>query len=376
MNILNVNMSIDSVRGGGTAERTVQQSVALVALGHNCKILTLDLGVTQDRKNELKNVELILVPCLWRRFYIPTPSFRLINSAIREADVIHLMGHWTLINAIAYYYINRLKKKYVVCPAGALQIFGRSAFMKRMFNLLVGKRIIKCADAHVAIVKDEISQFEAYGVEASKVCLIPNGISLQSDSPKIDIRKKLRIGLNPYLLFMGRLNIIKGPDLLLEAFWIIKDEFPEVNLVFAGPDEGMLLELQRYCQVKQLSNRVYFVGHIGGDDKNSLFKESSIVVIPSRQEAMSIVVLEAATFKVPVVLTDKCGLNELAEMSAAVIVKPTAVSLARGLSLVLSSEDKGARLAKSLFQYVDANYRWDMIAKKMESLFLRTQRSV
>ena len=67
------------------------------------------------------------------------------------------MSHWTPINILAYVLIRFYRKPYVVCPAGALPIFGRSKLFKRFYNKIVGKRIIKNADGCIAVTPDEIS---------------------------------------------------------------------------------------------------------------------------------------------------------------------------------------------------------------------------
>ena len=88
LKILNVNMSIDPIEGGGTAERTFQMSRQLAKAGVDCTILTLDLGLTAARREGLGSVELIALPCLNRRFYLPQVSIGRIKSIVAKADII------------------------------------------------------------------------------------------------------------------------------------------------------------------------------------------------------------------------------------------------------------------------------------------------
>ena len=134
MRLLNVNMSLDAVTGGGTAERAFQVSRALVRAGAECTILTTDVGIEPLRLQSLNGVEVVSLPCLMKRFYIPAVSFRRIMSIVSESDVIELMNHWTLLNALVYKAARRLNKPYIVCPAGALPIFGRSKLLKKLYN--------------------------------------------------------------------------------------------------------------------------------------------------------------------------------------------------------------------------------------------------
>ena len=372
MKILSINASIDPVTGGGTAERTVQMSRALSAKGHICSVLTLDLGITQSRRHELSQSKLILLPCIWKRFYLPRPKFSVISTAIQNADIVHLMGHWTIINAVAYYYLRKHNKAYAVCPAGALPTFGRSRLLKKIFNILIGARIVKNANACIAIGKNEIDHYEAYGVSSSSITHVPNGVtSLVRDQAASDIYTKLNLPRAPYILYLGRLNPIKGTDLLIEAFDLIKNQFPRHQLVIAGPDEGMKNSLTIRGQALGISSRIHFVGHVMGADKSELLIQAELMVIPSRQEAMSIVVLEAGLANIPIVITDQCGLNDLQDLNAAIVVEVSSVKIAQGMIQALSNREYALKIANNLNEYITANFLWEGIALRLETLFTK-----
>ena len=151
MKILNVNHLLDPVTGGGTAERTFQMSRVLVKAGVNCSILTTNIGLTTERMKALQGVEVIALHCLSKRFYIPRFSYRKIRKLVESVDIVHLMGHWTFLNALVYFIAGRLGKPYVVCPAGALPIYGRSRVFKAIYNYFVGKKIMDNAAGYIAI---------------------------------------------------------------------------------------------------------------------------------------------------------------------------------------------------------------------------------
>jgi len=369
--ILNINMSIDPIRGGGTAERTVQMSRALANNGHQCTILTLDLGITDARKSELNNVKIVALPCLVKRFYIPRLNFFKTSQLINESDIIHLMGHWTILNAVAYYYIRKHKKKYVVCPAGALPLFGRSKLLKKIYNAIIGKKIIQNANAHIVIAKDEIAHYASYGVSENKIVWIPNGIDQTSFQFQNDqlFREKFGIGSSPFILFIGRLNLIKGPDLLVEAFGKIKNNFPDIDLVIAGPDEGLFPLLKRLVSQYQIDSRVHFIGHVSGETKSQALHAALLMAIPSRQEAMSIVVLEAGVVGLPALITDQCGLNYLENINSAIITKATVESICDGLNKAMNDRENLKLLGKNLKEHVSENYLWPSIVKKFEILY-------
>jgi len=285
---------------------------------------------------------------------------------VNDADIIHVMGHWTLINALVYYAARRLKKPYVVCPAGALPLYGRSQLLKKLYNFFVGRNIIRNADACIAIASNEMSHFKNYGVDADKIHFIPNGINGDDfkSGDENAFRSKYNIGSHPFILFMGRLNHIKGPDLLLRAFCEAREGLADYHLVFAGPDGGMRAELDNLYKQFSSGNKVHFVGYLGGPDKIAAYKEAEVLVIPSRQEAMSIVVLEAGISGKPVLITDRCGFNDIAAVNGGVVVPASVQGIQKGLVEILKDAEKRRSMGRSLKKYVENNFTWKIAVEK------------
>lgn len=371
MRVLNVNMSLDLVHGGGTAERTYQISRTLVVAGAECDLLILNLGLTAKQLKVLERVRVFALPCINKRFYVPWVSPRQLREIVEGVDVVHLMGHWTMVNAVVYLFARYLNKPYVVCPAGALPIYGRSRLLKRIYNRLIGKRIVKDADGHVAIVEAEAPLFEAYGVSAKRVVVIPNGIS-EADFPEsdgTDFRTGYRLGDHPFALFVGRLSHIKGPDLLLRAFSEARGELRDHHLVFVGPDDGMLPELEDAAARLGVEDRVHFAGFLGGTDKADAYRAADLLVIPSRQEAMSIVVLEAGITSTPVLLTDRCGFAEVEEVGGGKVVPASVEGLRGGLVELFRDPDALEAMGANLKEMVGTRFSWDSATEKYLALY-------
>ena len=100
MRILNVNATLDPVTGGGTAERTIQMSRALRTAGVDCSILTTNIGLSVDSALGLDGVYVTAFRCLSQRYFIPLARYKTIKRVVEGADVVHLMGHWTVLNAL------------------------------------------------------------------------------------------------------------------------------------------------------------------------------------------------------------------------------------------------------------------------------------
>lgn len=373
MKVLNVCANFDPVTGGGEAERSLQMSKFLLSAGEDSKILTVDTGLSEQRKNAIGADRIVSLPCMFKRFYIPRVSLKHIQQVVDAADVIHLIGHWTVLNALTYGAIRRSKKPYVVCPAGALSIFGRSKLLKLIYNAIIGRRIIKNADACIAVTEEERDYFVSSGVSLAKVVVIPNGIAEDDfkSSETGNFRKKYSLGSRRFLLFVGRLNLIKGPDMLLQAFCNIKDRYRDIDLVFVGPDGGLLGELKCVAQLQGVEGRVHFIGYLGGAEKSDAYHAAEMLVIPSRHEAMSIVALEAGVCGTPVLLTDQCGFDQLEENGCGWVVPATVEGLEKGLATVLSSPAQIESAALSVRKYVAENFLWDAVIRSYRTLYSR-----
>jgi glycosyltransferase involved in cell wall biosynthesis len=366
--VLLVNASIDPITGGGTATRTVQLARSIQKDGKvECIILSTDKGLDETSKQQYSDLNTVLLPCLNDRFYIPYFSWAKLKGLVEKIDVIHLMSHWTIINAIIYLLARQLNKPYTFCPAGALHIFGRSALLKNLYNLFIGKNLIKNASQCIAITNLEKNDFLDFNVQEELISVIPNGIDEKDFCPNIEASNafKNRFGLQkaPYILFMGRLNLIKGPDILLKAYIKISLEFPTLHLVFAGPDEGLGDQLRKEIKKASLESRIHLIGYIEGYDKVGAYTGAEFLVVPSRREAMSIVALEAGACGTPVLLTTECGFDEVKEVGCKV-VPPIANELYNAMVSMLSSSKSLKALGNDLRNLILDRYPWQKTAEQ------------
>lgn len=365
-------MSLDSTRGG-TVERTIQMSKSLAQAGFECTILTTDVGFKNARISDLKKVNLVVLPAIFDRFYLPKMSYMSyiqIRKLVQEVDIIHLMGHWIFLNVLIFHFARRFNKPYVVCPAGELAIYGRSTLIKKFFNWIIGKKVIRNASGHVAITANEIPKFNEYGIGIKEITVIPNGIDAEDFQSCDDFgfRNKYGIGTNPFILFVGRLNHIKGPDLLLLAYNNIKDK-KGYHLVFVGPDGGMLAELKNMVVKFELEDRVHFIGYLGGEDKSHAYYASDLLVIPSRQEAMSIVVLEAGCTGTAVLITNQCGFDEIRNIGGGLVVPATVEGLQTGIGSFFEDRDQLEIMGSKLKEFVYREFLWSSVVNKYIALY-------
>jgi len=371
MHVLNVNSTLGLKTGGGTAERTFQMSRHLGMREVKTTVLTLDIELDEFRKQALAPAKVVTLPCLWRRFYIPLGGWGIIKKLVHEADVVHLMGHWGILNALVYIAARRENKPYAVCPAGALPLFGRSALIKRVYNKFIGDDIVRNAAAWIAITDGEFMHFKNYGIQTSQITVIPNGVDEQLYTP---VDRQIFLDRHhlpdaPIILFMGRLNPIKGPDLLLRAYIKARANISAYHLVFAGPDEGMLDDLRKQASEAGIADYIHFIGYVNGENKSAAYQHAKLLVVPSRQEAMSIVALEAGVCGTPALLTDQCGFSEVRKVDPCLEVSATVDGIATGLTNLLQDGSVVEQMSPIWKRFILKSYAWSNVVEKYIKLY-------
>ena len=159
------------------------------------------------------------------------------------------------------------------------------------------------------------------------------------------------IGNRPYLLFLSRIHRKKGCDLLIEAFARVARDFPEHDLVMAGPDQmGWQPELMDLARERGIAERIHWPGMLTGDAKWGAFQDCAAFVLPSHQENFGIAVAEALAAAKPVITTTKVNIwREIDTDSAGIIGENTAPSTEASLRrlLALGLEERAAMGARA-----------------------------
>ncbi|MDR2473339.1 MAG: glycosyltransferase family 4 protein [Tannerella sp.] len=172
-------------------------------------------------------------------------------------------------------------------------------FFSRNLLKLSEKIALSTADRIIFVNKVKREQFCAKIL--AKSVFIPNGIH----SPVIisDTEYLLSKGIKPeqYILAVGRITPEKGFDYLLKAF--VAAKMRNYQLVIAGSVEG---ELSYSLLLNKLSSsdKIIFTGFITGKPLHELYSHAALFVLPSYNEGMPIVLLEAMSYKLPILASD------------------------------------------------------------------------
>lgn len=207
--------------------------------------------------------------------------------------------------------------------------------------------------------EDQVRYFrETYGKEA--VC-IPGAICLPSEDAgnASDILVRHTLVPGRYFLFMGRLVQDKNPDCLVRAFEAA--ELSGYKLVIAGGNDAMP-DYVSYLH-GLASEDVVFTGPVYGEDKACLLKNAFAFCLPSSIEGLSIALMEAMSYKLPVIASDIEANRELLSGNA-MYVRPENVG-----DLVQTMRDavgKGFPVSwiEKNYKYLSENYTWPQVAAK------------
>jgi D-inositol-3-phosphate glycosyltransferase len=179
--------------------------------------------------------------------------------------------------------------------------------------------VIGCSDAILALSADEAVQLERlYGAVPDRVEVVHPGVDQRIFSPgdKAKARAELGLGPDPVLLFVGRIQPLKGVDVALRTLCAL--DSPAATLVVvggpSGPEgEAELARLKGLVVDCGLQARVRFDPPRRHDELTTYYRAADVCLVPSRSESFGLVALEAAACGTPVVAANVGGLATLVD---------------------------------------------------------------
>ncbi len=214
-----------------------------------------------------------------------------------QPDLVDVQGLWTWASKVSLDHFKRTQTPYIVTPRGMLDPWARrnSAWKKRLFAAFAENAHLRAARCLRATSELEASHFRDIGL-INPIAIVANGIDLP-DLAEREIQP-LRT-----LLFISRIHPKKGLSFLLNSWEAVYQDYPDWQLIIAGIDEGgHEAELKRMANDKHLK-RIHFVGAVHGAQKQKLYRNADVFILPSHGENFGLVIAEALAQETPVITT-------------------------------------------------------------------------
>lgn len=230
-------------------------------------------------------------------------------------------------------------------------------FAKSMLKL--GERLAARDADEVIVISDVIRKLLESKYSRTNTNLIFNGFSSPVFSDETDYIKSL--GLNPreYVFTLGRFVEEKGFDLLIKAFK--NADHGNYKLVIAG-DADHDTSYSSMLKKLALSENVILTGFVRGKKLNQLFSHTGLFVLPSYHEGLPISLLEAMSYRLPVIVSDIPANRQVNLPPEYFFVTGNEESLKEKITWMLSSDF-------SHVNYDLAPYNWDMIAGQTAEVY-------
>jgi len=260
------------------------------------------------------------------------------------------------------------------------------AEMEGEYRINGERRVLQGADCIIAPTQAEIAQLQwLYQTDTRRVIVIPPGVDMCRFYPiPVDEAKEF-IGVtcaDHMLLFVGRIEPLKGLDVLLDALAILRghgifERYSFCLMVIGGEPEAdpeqmstEMMRIQALYREHGLQDLVTFLGKRSQDTLPYYYSAAEAVVMPSHYESFGMVALEAMACGTPVVASQVGGLAFLVQDGVNGFTVPSGdpQALADRLALLISDVDLRHQIGKRAAA-IAKEYGWDKIAARLLTVY-------
>lgn len=357
---------------GGPTETVYRLCVAAAEAGCEVRVLTTNangrdqvLDVPVDVETRLQD-RLTVQYCAreWPES-ISSALLRRLFSYIRWADVVHLEAVYSFPTIPTLWVARRLRKPVVWSPRGALARWSgaRRPLLKTIYDRICGVCLGDRLLFHFTSEPEREASLKRF--TGLKGVVITNGVQCPEVTNRRERGEKLR------LLYLGRLDPIKGIENLIEACRRLNGPLKgKWQLTIAGGgDARYTAKLKMLIARLGLTESVAMVGRVEGEEKERIFAQADVVVVPSHLENFCIVVAEALAHGVPVVASRGAPWPQLESHGCGLWVDNDPESLARGVDQI--SRMPLIDMGKKGRDWMETEFSWSRVATQMIQLYQR-----
>jgi glycosyltransferase involved in cell wall biosynthesis len=237
------------------------------------------------------------------------------------------------------------------------------------FYYFLTKFILRKIDSNVAVSKGIADLYVNLGLTKTAYPVIHHGINIEAFN-KEEYKSECKLA-NPQLIIVGRIELFKGHQFLIEAMPAVAAAFPGIKLLVLG--EGSEKN-NRIRQVKDLGlqNNVEFLGF--KDHPYAFINHSDIIILPSLFEPFGLVYIEAFALKTPVIAFNTPAGNEIMENSetALLVDKADTAALAEKIIYLLNNKAAGEAMAERAYKKYQQFFTTEIMIKNTADWYLKT----
>lgn len=376
MKVLQVIPTLSGL-SGGPAQGIKYLCLGLKSRSVDVAILTADAPL-KKQEYSFSGVRVYSFASCFRNFlpakfsYSPGLS-RWLKEHIKEFDLLHIHYLFTYPSTAAAYYARKYAIPYILRPAGMLgpACLKKSAIKKEIYMRLFENLNLKSAAAIHFTSEKERNEASCLRLNNRNI-LVPNCIDLRDfnglPALKGEFRKRYpQIGQRKIILFLSRLDPIKGLNLLIPALGILKERHKDFYFVLAGAGEKDYQErLKIDLEAVGLTGSALLAGFLEGEAKYALLADSDIFVLPSYHENFGMAVIEAMVSGLPVAISDQVGIYKLVEeYQAGPTFGLNSHQIALSLEKLLVDKELCLKMGKNGRRLVEENFSSEKIARQM-----------
>jgi glycosyltransferase involved in cell wall biosynthesis len=250
--------------------------------------------------------------------------------------------------------------------------------LKWFYDEFFGYKLLRDASRVIALTQIEAQQYKNMDVPESKIEIIPNGIDLSEycNLPiKGSFRNRFAISNDKKIvLYVGRLHQSKGIDFLIRsyAFFVNSAKNHNSKLVIAGPDDGFMSHLRKLTSERGINANVIFTGLLPEHEKIAAFVDADIVVNVEPKNVFGMVPLEAAACSKPVIVSEGNAIKDaVLEGNFGLVARYGDIKQLAGImEKALEDVEKLIEMGKNGRKFVERNFNWANIIKKVEEVYL------
>jgi len=246
-------------------------------------------------------------------------------------------------------------------------------------RIRVEGEIAQQADLLIASTPDESAELiDAYGADPGRVFVVPPGVDLSVFQPidRDEARRKIGYGPGRLLLFVGRLERLKGVEVAIRALALLRDRSHEdVRLLVLGEDsrdaeESEKDRLKAVASELGVRDRVDFLGSVAHHELPYFYSAADVCVMPSYSESFGLVGLEAQACGRPVVGSDVTGLRSVVrdEVSGYLIADHDPATYAERIGRLLDNPELAGQMGLR-GRLLAQRFSWKRTADRLEELF-------